>query len=62
MACNNAWANHRLLAARTRPTPAEIEAPRRSFSVGDAPQRVAEFATLRWSEATVWDGETRGEE
>jgi uncharacterized damage-inducible protein DinB len=30
------------------------------FSAGDAPQRAAELAALGWSEATIWDGETRG--
>lgn len=31
MARNNAWSNHRLLAACTRLTPAELRAPRTSF-------------------------------
>ncbi len=31
MACNNAWANHRLLAACMRLSPAEVTAPRTSF-------------------------------
>jgi uncharacterized damage-inducible protein DinB len=30
------------------------------FSAGDAPQRAAELAALGWSEAKIWDGETRG--
>jgi uncharacterized damage-inducible protein DinB len=30
------------------------------FSAGDAPQRAAELAALGWSEATIWDGATRG--
>src|SRR5215470_18796509 len=31
MACNNAWANHRLLAACTRLSQADFVAPRTSF-------------------------------
>ncbi len=30
------------------------------FPAGEAPLRAAELAALGWSEATVWDGETRG--
>ncbi len=30
------------------------------FPARDAPLRAAELAALGWSEATVWDGETRG--